>query len=81
MVQQIYENHRLSVVINYLLTYSLLQLTFYVALIAAYYRQEPPVLLCCFCSSRAGEPCNAFVAANGLGAIHTSMLSWLLRWA
>jgi hypothetical protein len=43
MVQQIYNNHmRFLGVIHYLLTYSLLQLTAYVALIVAYYRQELP---------------------------------------
>ena len=43
MVQQIYNNHmRFLGVIHYLLTYSLLQLTAYVALILAYYRQELP---------------------------------------
>ena len=52
MVRQIYNNHRgFSVVINYLLTYSLLQLTAYVALIVAYYRLDlPAVLLCRFYS-------------------------------
>jgi hypothetical protein len=41
MVQKIYKNHLgYSIVINYLLTYALLQLTAYVALIVAYYRQE-----------------------------------------
>ena len=43
MVQQIYNNHmRFLGVIHYLLTYSLLQLTAYVVLIVAYYRQELP---------------------------------------
>ena len=43
MVQQIYNNHmRFLGVIHYLLTYALLQLTAYVALIVAYYRQELP---------------------------------------
>ena len=41
MIGQIYKNHGgLSVVINYLLTYSLLQLTAYVTLIVAYIRGE-----------------------------------------
>ena len=69
MVQQIYENHRgFSVVINYLLTYSLLQLTFYVALIAAYCRQELSgvALLFLFIVVLA-NPVTPFVAANGFG--------------
>src|SRR5262249_26086879 len=41
MVDQIYKNHNgFSIVTNYLLTYALLQLTAYVALIVAYYEQS-----------------------------------------
>jgi hypothetical protein len=41
MVEQIYKNHaRFSWVVHYLLTYALLQLTAYVALILAYYQNE-----------------------------------------
>ena len=41
MVYKIYKNHLgYSTIIHYLLTYALLQLTAYVALIVAYYRQE-----------------------------------------
>lgn len=71
MVQQIYENHkRFSTVSNYLLSYALLQLTAYVALISTYYHQSIPlhalalpflfilVLL---------NPITPFVAAIGFG--------------
>jgi hypothetical protein len=69
MVQQIYKNHRgFSAVINYLLTYSLLQLTFYVALIAAYYRQElSGVALLFLFIIVLVNPVTPFVAANGFG--------------
>jgi hypothetical protein len=41
MMQKIYKNHLgYSIVVNYLLMYALLQLTAYVAVIVAYYRQE-----------------------------------------
>ena len=69
MVQQIYKNHKgFSAVINYLLTYSLLQLTFYVALIAAYYRQElSGVALLFLFIIVLVNPVTPFVAANGFG--------------
>ena len=69
MVQQIYKNHKgFSVVINYLLTYALLQLTAYVALIVAYYRHELPGLALPFLLLIVLlNPVTPFVAANGFG--------------
>jgi hypothetical protein len=69
MVHQIYKNHRgFSVVINYLLTYSLLQLTAYVALIVAYFRHELPGIALPFLFLIVLlNPITPFVAANGFG--------------
>jgi hypothetical protein len=69
MVQKIYDNHKgFSVVINYLLTYALLQLTAYVALIVAYYRQElSGVALLFLLLVVLVNPVTPFVAANGFG--------------
>lgn len=69
MVDQIYRNHRgFSVVINYLLTYSLLQMTAYVALIVAYYRHGLPGIAVLFLFLIILlNPVTSFVAANGFG--------------
>lgn len=71
MVQQIYRNHKgFSVVINYLLTYALLQVTAYVALIVTYYQQSiyfPAVALAFSFVIVLLNPITAFVAANGFG--------------
>jgi hypothetical protein len=71
MVQQIYKNHRwFSIVINYLLTYALLQLTAYTALILTYHRQSiylPAVALLFLFVIVLLNPVTAFVAANGFG--------------
>ena len=51
MVQEIYRNHKgFSVIIHYLLTYALLQLTAYVAVIAAFCVRTSPALPCRSCS-------------------------------
>jgi hypothetical protein len=71
MVQQIHKNHKgFSVLINYLLTYALLQLTAYVALILTYYRQPiyfPAVAFAGLLIIVLLNPVTAFVAANGFG--------------
>src|SRR5262245_9926574 len=71
MVHQIYKDHKgFSVVINYLLTYALLQLTAYVALIVTYYWQPidlPAVVLAALFIIVLLNPVTAFVAANGFG--------------
>lgn len=69
MVQQIYRDHKgFSVAIHYLLSYALLQLTAYVAVIAAYYRGELPALALPFLFLIVWlNPITAFVAANGFG--------------
>ena len=69
MVQKIYDNHKgFSVVINYLLTYALLQLTAYVALIVAYARGElSGVALLFLFLIVLVNPVTPFVAANGFG--------------
>ena len=71
MVRRIYNDHRgFSVVINYLLTYALLQLTAYVALIMTYYQQSiylPAVALAFLFVIVLVNPVTAFVAANGFG--------------
>lgn len=69
MIGQIYKNHGgFSVVINYLLTYSLLQLTAYVASIVAYIRGElPGVALPFLFMVVLLNPITPFVAANGFG--------------
>jgi hypothetical protein len=71
MVQQIYNNHKgFSVVINYLLTYALLQLTAYVALIVTYYQQSiylPALALAFLFVIVLLNPITPFVAANGFG--------------
>ena len=69
MVNEIYDNHKgFSVVINYLLTYALLQLTAYVGLIVAYSRGElSGISLLFLVLIVLVNPVTAFVAANGLG--------------
>jgi hypothetical protein len=69
MVQAIYRNHKgFSVVIHYLLTYALLQLTAYVAVIAAYLRADLPGLAVPFLLLIVWlNPVTPFVAANGFG--------------
>jgi hypothetical protein len=71
MVQQIYNNHKgFSVVINYLLTYALLQLTAYVALVVTYYQQSiylPALALAFLFVVVLLNPITPFVAANGFG--------------
>jgi hypothetical protein len=69
MVQQIYRDHKgFSVATHYLLSYALLQLTAYVAVIAAYYRGELPALALPFLFLIVWlNPVTAFVAANGFG--------------
>jgi hypothetical protein len=69
MVRQIYDRHRgFSVVINYLLTYVLLQLTAYVALFVAYARGElSGVALLLLVLVVLLNPVTPFVAANGFG--------------
>src|SRR5262245_10230373 len=69
MVQRIYDDHRgFSVIVNYLLSYALLQLTAYVALILAYSRQElSGVALAFLLIVVLLNPVTPFVAANGFG--------------
>ena len=69
MVNDIYDNHKgFSVVINYLLTYALLQLTAYVALILAYSRGKlSGISLLFLVLIVLLNPVTAFVAANGFG--------------
>jgi len=69
MVRQIYRNHKgFSVIIHYLLTYALLQLTAYVTILVAYNRQELPALALPFLLLIVFfNPVTAFVAANGFG--------------
>jgi hypothetical protein len=71
MVQQIYKNHKgFSVLINYLSTYALLQLTAYVALIVTYYQQSiylPALALAFLGVIVLLNPVTPFVAANGFG--------------
>jgi hypothetical protein len=71
MVQQIYKNHKgFSIVINYLLTYALLQLTAYVALVVTYYQQSiyiPALALAFLFVMVLLNPITPFVAANGFG--------------
>jgi hypothetical protein len=69
MVQRIYDDHKgFSVIVNYLLTYALLQLTAYVALILAYARQElSGIALAFLLIVVLLNPVTPFVAANGFG--------------
>jgi hypothetical protein len=69
MVQRIYDDHKgFSVIVNYLLSYALLQLTAYVALILAYSRQElSGVALAFLLIVVLLNPVTPFVAANGFG--------------
>src|SRR5262249_17954265 len=68
MVHQIYERHNgFSVVINYLLTYALLQLTSYVALGVACFRRDLPAIALPFLAIIVLlNPVMAFVAANAV---------------
>jgi len=71
MVQQIYKDHkRFSAVSSYLLSYALLQLTAYVALILIYYRQSFPLsalAMPLLLATVLLNPITGFVAANGFG--------------
>jgi hypothetical protein len=69
MVQRIYDDHKgFSVIVNYLLSYALLQLTAYVALILAYFRQElSGIALALLLIVVLLNPVTPFVAANGFG--------------
>jgi hypothetical protein len=71
MVQRIYENHKgFSIIKNYLLTYALLQLTAYVAIIVAAFQQSiplPVVVVPFLLLLVLLNPLTAFVAANGFG--------------
>jgi hypothetical protein len=69
MVDKIYDEHKgFSVIVNYLLTYALLQLTAYVALIVAYSRGEiSGISLVLLFFVVWVNPVTAFVAANGFG--------------
>jgi hypothetical protein len=69
MIRQIYRNHRgFSVIIHYLLTYALLQLTAYTTVVMAYHRQELPLLAVPFLLLIVWlNPVTPFVAANGFG--------------
>ena len=69
MVDEIYDNHKgFSVVINYLLTYALLQLTAYVGLILAYSRAGlSGISLLLLVLIVLVNPVTPFVAANGFG--------------
>src|SRR5262245_33535191 len=69
MVQRIYDDHKgFSVIVNYLLSYALLQLTAYVALILAYSRQElSGIALAFLLIVVLLNPVTPFVAANGFG--------------
>jgi hypothetical protein len=66
MVQKIYDNHRgFSATINYVLSYALLQLTAYIGLILAYYRQELSGVTVAFLFILVLlNPVNSFVAAS-----------------
>src|SRR5262249_28101545 len=68
MIYQVYKNHNgFSVVINYLLTYSLLQLTAYLLLALAYFRGDVPTLVVPFLLILLLlNPIMAFVAANAV---------------
>ena len=69
MMQRIYDDHKgFSVIVNYLLSYALLQLTAYVALILAYSRQElSGIALAFLLIVVLLNPVTPFVAANGFG--------------
>src|SRR5262245_17695853 len=69
MVRRIYDDHKgFSVIINYLLSYALLQLTAYVGLILDYARQElSGIALAFLLMVVLFNPVTPFVAANGFG--------------
>lgn len=71
MVRTIFKNHRgFSVVAQYVLTYGLLQLMAYLAVILAYYRQPfyfPTLALPVALFAVLANPITGFVAANGFG--------------
>jgi hypothetical protein len=71
MVRTIFRNHRgFSVVAQYVLTYALLQLTAYLALILAWYHQSfyfPTLALPVALLVALMNPVTGFVAANGFG--------------
>jgi hypothetical protein len=71
IVQKIYKDHKgFSLLINYVLTYALLQLTAYVALFLVYYRQPihfPAIALAFLLFIVLWNPVTPFVAANGIG--------------
>ncbi len=68
MIRRIYNSHKgFSLVIQYLLTYALLQLTGYAAVIMAYYHHNmPAVLLPVLLMVVLLNPVMAFVAANAV---------------
>jgi hypothetical protein len=68
MMHQIYKNHHgFRLVINYLLSYALLQLTAYAAIAVAYYRHDiPAVALPLLLIIVLLNPITAFVAANAV---------------
>jgi hypothetical protein len=72
MVGQIYENHaRFSSIVHYLLTYALLQLTAYVALILAYYQNEISAVSGLFLAALVLlNPVTSFVAAYAVPRNH-----------
>jgi len=69
MIQQIYKNHRgFSVVTSYLLTFVLLQLTAYVVVVAAYYKQSITTLALPFLLIMVLlNPVMPIVASHGFG--------------
>ena len=72
MVEQIYKNHaRFSWIVHYLLTYALLQLTAYVALILAYYQNEISAVSGLFLTALVLlNPVTSFVAAYAVPRNH-----------
>jgi hypothetical protein len=77
MVQQIYKDHMgFSLLIGYLLTYALLQLTAYAAVIAAYYQQWIPVVALPFLLLAVLlNPVTPFVAG---WLAHNSLLNFII---
>ena len=72
MVENIYESHaRFSWIVHYLLTYALLQLTAYAALILAYYRNEISAVSGLFLAALVLlNPVTSFVAAYAVPRNH-----------
>jgi hypothetical protein len=71
MVHRIYEDHKgFSIVLNWLMTYALLQLTAYVGLIVTWYQQPfylPTLALPLLLLLVWLNPVSSFIAANGFG--------------